>query len=117
MLWNTIVTFFFILLGFHSNWQTLMSAACPASARMANASTQKDLTPVNATVATPSLGEAYAKVTRMHKLLHTQNQVYITAQSYLFVCCHELTCNKAHVFSSNGSQEGNCAYFVTVRLY
>lgn len=70
-----------------------MSAACPASARTANASTQKDLTPVNATVATPSLGEAYAKVTRMHKLLHTQNQVYTTAQSYLFVCCHELTCS------------------------
>lgn len=43
-----------------------MSAACPTSARMANASTQRDLTPANATAAMPSLGEAYAKVTCMH---------------------------------------------------
>lgn len=49
------------------NWQTLMSAACPTSAKMANASTRKDLTPVNATVATPSLGEASAKVNCMHQ--------------------------------------------------
>ena len=49
-----------------------MNAACPTSARMANASTQKDLTPVNATMALPSLGEAYVKVTRMQKLLCTQ---------------------------------------------
>lgn len=94
MLWNTIVTFFSVLLGFHSNWQTLMSAACPTSARMVNASTQKDLTPVNATVATPSLGETYAKVTCMHKHLRTHNQVHIPAESYpdLFVCSHELMC-------------------------
>ena len=40
-----------------------MSAACPISARMVNVSTQKDLTSVTATVATPSLGGASAKVT------------------------------------------------------
>lgn len=57
---------FSILLGFHSTWQTLMSAACRTSARMANAPTQKDLTPVNATVAMPSPGEANVKVTRSH---------------------------------------------------
>ncbi len=96
MLWNTIVTFFSVLLGFHSNWQTLMSAACPASARMANASTQKDLTPVNATMATPSLGEASVKVTCMHKRLCAHNQAHIKAQSYpdVSVCCHELTCSR-----------------------
>lgn len=77
---STIVTFFSVLLGFHSNWQTLMSAACPTSARMANASTQKDLTPVNATAATPSLGEANAKVTRTHKRPRT-HRVTSTAQS------------------------------------
>lgn len=63
MLRDTMVTFFSLLLGFHTNWQTLMNAACPASARTANVSTQKDPTPVNATPALPGLGEAYAKVT------------------------------------------------------
>lgn len=50
-----------------------MSAACPTNARMANASTQRDLTPVNATLATPSLGEACAKVTcvRAQAATHT----------------------------------------------
>lgn len=52
-----------------------MNAACPTSARMANASTQRDLTPVNAIVDLPSPGEAYAKVTCMHKLLCTHDQV------------------------------------------
>lgn len=60
---------------------------------MANASTQKDLTPVNATVATPSLGEAYAKVTHTDRHLRTHDQVHIAAQPDLFVCCHELMCS------------------------
>lgn len=52
-----------------------MNAACPTSARMANASTQRDRTPVNATADLPSPGEAYAKVTRMRKLPCTRGRV------------------------------------------
>lgn len=122
MLWNTIVTFFSVLLGFHSNWQTLTSAACPTSARTATASTRRDLTPVNATTASPSPGEASAKVTCMHKRRRTHNQVHITAQSYpdLFVCCHELMCSpvtKHMYFPLVEARKKKYARFVTACLY
>lgn len=65
-----------------------MSAACPTNARMANASTQRDLTPVNATLATPSLGEACAKVTcvRAQAATHTGSSSHSRAVPARPIC-------------------------------